>query len=234
MKELETRYLSEVGGGLNGAACEADALGGFGIGATVGGSIGLAAGPAGGAIGAALGGLVGGSVAVSDNANCVTADGSAAAASAASASTSCSAATSCCADSGDSGGGGGGGGGGKVICTELCRVGEIDHEVWLADIRYSRQNFSERTMRGYHLWGVPYVRGMRRYPVLATLVKHPTRWFAEDIAFLMGVRPCRNLKGWVLRELLFRPLCTFLGAFSKTRDWRGLWSDGDHRFDAAQ
>ncbi len=138
MKELETQYLYEVGGGLNGPACEADALGGFGIGATVGGGIGLAAGPAGGAIGAAVGGLVGGAVAVSDNANCGTGDGSAAAASASSA--SCSSATSCCADGGDSGGGGGGGGGGKVICTELCRVGEIDHEVWLADIRYSRQN----------------------------------------------------------------------------------------------
>lgn len=232
MKELETQYLYEVGGGLNGPACEADALGGFGIGATVGGGIGLAAGPAGGAIGAAVGGLVGGAVAVSDNANCGTADGSAAAASASSA--SCSSATSCCADGGDSGGGGGGGGGGKVICTELCRVGEIDHEVWLADIRYSRQNFSERTMRGYHFWGIPYVRWMRRYPVLASLAKHPTRWFAEDIAFHMGVRPRRNLKGWVLREMLFRPLCSFLGVFAKARDWRELWSVGVGGFDAVQ
>lgn len=129
---------------------------------------------------------------------------------------------------------GGGGSGSKVICTELCRAGEIDHEVWLADIRYSRQNFSERTMRGYHLWGVPYVRWMRRYPVLASLAKHPTRWFAEDIAFQMGVRQRRNLKGWVLREMLFRPLCSFLGVFAKARDWRALWSGGDGRLDAVQ
>jgi hypothetical protein len=39
------------------------------------------------------------------------------------------------------------GGGGKVICTELCRNGVIEHDVWMADIRYSRDNFSAQTMR---------------------------------------------------------------------------------------
>ena len=31
--------------------------------------------------------------------------------------------------------GDGGGGGGKVICTELCRNGAIEQDVWMADIR---------------------------------------------------------------------------------------------------
>ena len=122
--------------------------------------------------------------------------------------------------------GGGGGGGLKVICTELCRNGAIEHEVWMADIRYSRQNFSEQTMRGYHLWGIPYVRLMRKYPAFAKLAEHPTRWFAEDIAYRMGVLSKPNYKGWVLREVFFRPVCFGIGLFAKARDWQALWRDG--------
>lgn len=120
----------------------------------------------------------------------------------------------------------GGGGGGKVICTELCRNGAIEHEVWMADIRYSRQNFSEQTMRGYHLWGIPYVKLMRKYPSFAKLAEHPTRWFAEDIAYRMGVLSKPNYKGWVLREVFFRPVCFGIGLFAKARDWQALWRDG--------
>jgi hypothetical protein len=121
---------------------------------------------------------------------------------------------------------GGGGGGGKVICTELCRNGAIEHEVWMADIRYSRQNFSEQTMRGYHLWGIPYVKLMRKYPSFAKLAEHPTRWFAEDIAYRMGVLSKPNYKGRVLREVFFRPVCFGIGLFAKARDWQALWRDG--------
>ncbi len=121
---------------------------------------------------------------------------------------------------------GGGGGGGKVICTELCRMGVIDHDVWMADIRYSRQHFSERTMHGYHLWGIPFVRLMRKHEWLARIAAAPTRWFAEDIAFRMGIRSRPNRLGWALRELGFRPLCATLGLFAKSRDWRSLWTDG--------
>jgi hypothetical protein len=121
---------------------------------------------------------------------------------------------------------GGGGGGGKVICTELCRNGAIEHEVWMANIRYSRQNFSEQTMRGYHLWGIPYVKLMRKYPSFAKLAEHPTRWFAEDIAYRMGVLSKPNYKGRVLREVFFRPVCFGIGLFAKARDWQALWRDG--------
>lgn len=119
--------------------------------------------------------------------------------------------------------GNGGDSGGKVICTELCRNGDIPHDVWMADIRYSRTNFSDRTMRGYHAWGVPYVKLMRKYPLFAALAKHPTRWFAEDIAYRMGVRDRRNLKGWMLREVFFRPLCSLIGVFAESRDWQALF-----------
>ena len=126
----------------------------------------------------------------------------------------------------DSSMGDGGGGGGKVICTELCRNGVIEHDVWMADIRYSRENFSAQTMRGYHLWGIPYVRLMRKSPLFAKIAARPTSWFAEDIAYRMGVRAVPNLKGWVLREVLFRPICSLIGVFAKARDWQALWARG--------
>ena len=119
---------------------------------------------------------------------------------------------------------GGGDGPGKVICTELCRNGVIEHDVWMADIRYSRDNFSAQTMRGYHLWGIPYVKLMRQYPAFAKLAAYPTRWFAADIAYRMGVRSKPNYAGWAVRELAFRPICWSLGIVAKARDWQSLWA----------
>lgn len=95
----------------------------------------------------------------------------------------------------------------------------------MADIQYSRKSFSVQTMRGYHLWGIPYVKLMRRSPIFAELVAAPTRWLAEDIAYRMGVRPKPNYKGWMLRELAFRPVCFVIGMVAKSRDWTVLWQD---------
>ena len=119
---------------------------------------------------------------------------------------------------------GGSGGGGKVICTELCRNGVIEHDVWMADLDYSRKHFSEQTMRGYHLWGVPYVKLMRKSPLFAKLAQYPTQAFAQDIAYRMGVRAKPNYMGWALRELAFRPVCWSIGVFAKARDFQHLWT----------
>jgi hypothetical protein len=67
---------------------------------------------------------------------------------------------------------------------------------------------------------------MRKYPAFAKLAAHPTRWFAEDIAYRMGVLSKPNYKGWVLREVFFRPVCLGIGLFAKARDWQALWRDG--------
>jgi hypothetical protein len=112
----------------------------------------------------------------------------------------------------------GGGGGGKVICTELCRNGVIEHNA------YSRKHFSEQTMRGYHAWGVPYVKLMRKSPLFAKLAEYPTQAFAQDIAYRMGVAAKPNYMGWALRELAFRPVCWSIGVFAKARDFQHLWT----------
>jgi hypothetical protein len=122
------------------------------------------------------------------------------------------------------GGGSDGGGSTKVICTELCRNGVIEHNVWRADLAYSRKHFSEQTMRGYHAWGVPYVKLMRKSPLFAKLAEYPTQAFAQDIAYRMGVVAKPNYMGWALRELAFRPVCWSIGVFAKARDFQHLWA----------
>ncbi|WP_050462844.1 hypothetical protein [Herbaspirillum autotrophicum] len=112
----------------------------------------------------------------------------------------------------------------KVICTELCRIGSVDMELWRADVLYSKENFSERTLRGYHFWGVPYVRLMQRYPVFAKIAQIPVTWFVEDIAYQMGMRATGNRKGWILREIFFKPLCSVIGLLAKENSWKTLWN----------
>lgn len=223
MDILDKNSFDHVVGGVGPAGAGAGCAAGAATGASAGAAGGAGAGASGGASGAGVGGVAGGVAGAV--AGCaagaavgavggVGAAGNAGAAFGAVAGTAAGcAATSC----------GGGGGGGKVICTELCRNGVIEHDVWMADIRYSRENFSEQTMRGYHAWGVPYVRLMRKYPAFAKVASAPTRWFAEDIAYRMGVRNNPNRAGWALRELGFRPLCWTLGLFVKARDWQSLW-----------
>ncbi len=113
----------------------------------------------------------------------------------------------------------------KVICTELCRIGTIDMDLWRADVQYSKAHFSECTLRGYHIWGVPYVRLMQKYPVFAKFAQLPVLWFTEDIAYQMGVRPTGNWKGWVLRELGFKPFCSMIGLVTKEKSWKTLWEN---------
>jgi hypothetical protein len=230
---VKNQWRDVVAGGKASAAigAAAGANAGFTAGVAAGVSASTAAGGsaacgaavggvAGAAAGAAAGGVAGAATSVGNAANAGNTAGIAAGTVAGH-----DAAVAACTPS-NANDGGGGGGGGKVICTELCRNGAIEHEVWMADIRYSRQNFSERTMRGYHLWGIPYVRLMRKYPAFAKLAAHPTRWFAEDIAYRMGVLAKPNVKGWVMREVFFRPICFGIGLFAKARDWQALWRDG--------
>lgn len=210
MFQLQENDLKDVGGGFGGAGAVAGGIAGGVTGGLAGGTVGDANGAAavGAAVGAACGTAVGSAVgAATGNATAAAAAGTAAGAACATSAT-----------------GDGGGGGGKVICTELCRNGEVDYQTWLADIQYSRTNFSSQTMRGYHFWGIPYVKLMRKHPAFARAAKYPVTWFAEDIAFRMGVRSKPNLKGWILREIFFRPFCYAIGALAAERDWSTLWS----------
>jgi hypothetical protein len=84
----------------------------------------------------------------------------------------------------------------------------------------------ETIVDGYHLWGIPYAKLMRKYHSFAKLAEHLTHWFAEDIAYRMGVLSKPNYKGWVRLEVFFQPVCFGIGLFAKARHWQALWRDG--------
>ncbi|MGI9284873.1 MAG: hypothetical protein ACR2P1_05760, partial [Pseudomonadales bacterium] len=64
-------------------------------------------------------------------------------------------------DSDDDNGGSDSGGSSRVICTYFYQKGELARGDWAADLRFTRNNLSEQTVRGYHAWAIPTVRLMR-------------------------------------------------------------------------
>ena len=119
--------------------------------------------------------------------------------------------------------GGGGGGNSRVICTELMRQGMLDKAIWRADLLFTRKHLSPATVRGYHLWAIPYVRLMRRSPWAQNLIRPLATWRAEELAFQMGVRPRCNWKGKFLRWV-GEPICFAIGLWAAEQNWQSLWT----------
>lgn len=119
-------------------------------------------------------------------------------------------------------GGDGGGGGGRVICTHLMRQGLLDPAIWRADLAFTYKHLSPTTVRGYHLWAIPYVRLMRKSPLAQKLMRPLATWRAEELAYQMSVLQKSNWKGKVVRWTC-EPICFALGIFAKEQNWQGLW-----------
>ena len=169
MKEI-SRNLENISGGAGwGSAFGGAVNGGLGGYAATGGSaVGAACGAAAGAAVGALGGTQGGQATFGAAAGVACANASA---------------------------GGGGGGGGRVICTHLMRQGLLDPAIWRADLAFTYKHLSPTTVRGYHLWAIPYVRLMRKSPLAQKLMRPLATWRAEELAFQMGVLQKKQLEG---------------------------------------
>jgi len=76
-----------------------------------------------------------------------------------------------------------GGTGVKVICTELCDKGLLDARLYATDLQLSRLHISPTTLRGYHLWAIPYVRLMRRSRLATRLIQPPAVAWAQQVCF---------------------------------------------------
>lgn len=99
----------------------------------------------------------------------------------------------------------------RVICTELVRQGLMDAKLQRLDIAFTLRHLSPVTVRGYHVWAVPYVRVMKRSQLASHLIEPFARWRAEEIAHQMGARERANWKGKCVRWV-GEPLCWVLGA----------------------
>ena len=105
-----------------------------------------------------------------------------------------------------------GGGGGTAICTVYHDFGYLNGKIWLADERMG-QRLDERTMRGYHLWGVPFASYLRRKGPQSRIVKllkpFVLAW-AEYIGSRMFVEIRPNKLGAVMYHIGI-PICKLLG-----------------------
>lgn len=100
-------------------------------------------------------------------------------------------------------------GGGSVLCTELCRQGLLPDEIYEADSEYGRQ-VDLITIRGYHSWGIPLARAMRKSKIVTYMTKPLINMWAYHMAFKMGVVEKDNLGGIIL-EAIGLPLCKWIG-----------------------
>ena len=104
----------------------------------------------------------------------------------------------------------------RVICTELVRQGLMQPELQRLDARFTFARLSPFTVKGYHLWAVPYVRLMKRSKLATNIIEPIARCRAEEIVFQMGARPSPNWRGKLVR-LVMEPVCWVLGwVYEKT------------------
>ncbi len=119
--------------------------------------------------------------------------------------------------------GSGGGGSSRVICTHFFRKGQLPQNIWRADMEFTFKNLSQTTVRGYHVWAIPYVRLMRKSPLAEKIMRPLAIWRAEELAFKMGVLEKGNWKGKVVRAIC-EPICFTIGLFAKEQNWESLWT----------
>ena len=120
------------------------------------------------------------------------------------------------------------GGSERVICTHFYRQGKLPATLWRADLAFTRRYLSAQTVRGYHVWAIPYVRLMRHSALAERLMYPIARWRAEELAYQMGVLPRACVKGKLVR-LLLEPINWLIGAFVPEQDWEALWQPQEKR-----
>lgn len=110
----------------------------------------------------------------------------------------------------------------RVICTELYRHRELPRDLYKADLDFTDRYLSRTTIRGYHWWGIPCVRLMRRHKRLRAVMKWIAIARAEEIGWLVGVRPNPNFYGRLIR-LVVEPACFGIGLFVHDQDVSPLY-----------
>jgi hypothetical protein len=113
--------------------------------------------------------------------------------------------------------------GGRVICTHFYRKGEMDRDMWRADLEFTFKRLSPITVRGYQYWAIPYVRLMRKSKLAEDIIRPLAFARAKELAYKMGKSPKGSVFGKAVR-LVFEPLCFAVGLFVGEQNWQALWT----------
>ncbi|MCR4378645.1 MAG: LysM peptidoglycan-binding domain-containing protein [Rhodospirillales bacterium] len=98
----------------------------------------------------------------------------------------------------------------RVICTELVRQGRMAPRLQRLDVAFTLRELSPVTVRGYHVWAVPYVRLMRKSKLATALIEPVATWRALEIAHRLGERDKPHHLGKAVRWVM-EPLCWLIG-----------------------
>jgi hypothetical protein len=120
-------------------------------------------------------------------------------------------------------------GGLTVICTELFRQGHIPRSWYVAGARVASA-YPAEVMEGYHVWAVPSVPHLRRYPnsFYSQFLRTIFTWYLGNIAAKAGIAGARKCwQGVVVTAIIWR-LCYAVGwvrlSLNRLTDWKGLYS----------
>ena len=98
------------------------------------------------------------------------------------------------------GGGGGGGGGDSVICTELYRQGLMPSDWYKADQEvgafYAKND--PDVLIGYHRWGKPVARAMRKSKIITWFAKQIALPWAREMYIMQGNNGLSTIRGKIL------------------------------------
>ncbi|WP_157964396.1 hypothetical protein [Ephemeroptericola cinctiostellae] len=87
---------------------------------------------------------------------------------------------------------------------------------------FTFKNLSPTTVRGYHVWAIPYVCLMRKSQLAEKLMFPIAKYRAQELAYQMGVVEKGSWRGKLIR-LVLEPICWALGVFATEQNWESLW-----------
>lgn len=111
-----------------------------------------------------------------------------------------------------------------VMCTYFHQKGMLSHQLWHISSLHANRKIHPATFRGYQVYGIPYVKLMRRSRLAEKLAFPLLLWRTEEVAYQMGLRKKGNRKGKLVRALT-EPVWFITGLMIKEQDWESLWCE---------
>lgn len=117
--------------------------------------------------------------------------------------------------------GGSSGSSSRVICTHFYKRGELDRDLWLADMKWTLEHCSETTVNGYHRWAIPAVKRMRKGDFFGRVLEAALRPIAvhraNEIGHIVGIRTKGDIRGKIVRAIL-EPVSFMIGCFASKQN----------------
>ena len=100
----------------------------------------------------------------------------------------------------------------------------MDDEDYSIDVNYAREHFSDEALKGYRIWGIEVVKGMRNYPDSINVIAPMVEDFMEEVKYRSGKSDFGNEIGAMYLDEAV-PLFERIGVLIDDPDWESLFDD---------